>query len=622
MSKQKRKRLSAQKETKELKDENRRLNALVANLQGLSPPDSPPEEASSAQGSAKLKKGMAYSPNTGTTPVAAAGGSGRDSAAPKRLNLSEDSLSAISASLAQSVPVLGGAPKSMVLPRPAPPPNFPPPLPASSSPPTGSVHIHMGSAPVNFLNPASSSASSTSPPTSQPPASGGHVRSDSAPGTGSSINISSVSSIRLGMSPSGSSGSLNMSQDIFAPPTDLLYAQDKSLRAASLDTLIRLLPSSDSNYIDTFLMTYRAFCNAEELFSRMVQLWETASVQANTEALKVFRIKFMNVVIKWIEKHGVDFDDTSLMKVSRFLDAKLAEGVVSSTTHKKIAQLIRHKIERTTKKVLHNQDFLAPPPVVSPGLDELHELDITFIDPLEIARQITLLDEQAFKSIAPSECMNQSWNKPAICNEVSPNIIKMITRFNSTSTWSARLLVSEPNIRKRKSILTRIIKIAARLRELNNYHSLMAMIAALESAHVTRMKKTWDSVDSAYIKQFLELKAIMSAESSYKAYRTIIKTDDPPVIPYIGVYLADLTFIEDGNPSKIQDDSMGELINFAKMRLLDGIIQDMNMYQQAPYKLEPVPKIQTLLTAQEDIKSTDKELFDLSLKSEPRVQSK
>jgi son of sevenless-like protein len=481
------------------------------------------------------------------------------------------------------------------------------------------MQIMMGSPPLNYLNPGSSAL---------PPAlaSASTPRTDSSSGAGMTIHRTNSGSLRFPLTQSGSGGSLNISTsdaatgNIFGPATDVLYAVDQSIRAASLDTLIRLLPSSDSNYIDTFLMTYRAFCSAEELFTKMVELWEFATSQGSVNELKVFRIKFMNVVIKWIEKHGVDFDDASLSKVSKFLDAKLWEGLVSATTHEKIAKLIRHKLERTSKKVLHNADLQAPTPILP--THDLDELDVTVIDPLEIARQMTLMDEQAYKSIAPSECMNQAWNKPAICNEVSPNIIKMIARFNATSNWGTRVIVSEPNIRKRKSILTRIIKISQRLRELHNYHSLMAMIAALESAPVARMKKTWEAIDSAYVKQFQELRAIMSAEGSYKAFRAIIKTDDPPVIPYIGVYLADLTFIEDGNPSKIHHEQLGELINFAKMKMLDGVIQDINMYQQAPYKLEPVPKIQMLLNTEEEKRTTDKDLFDLSLKSEPRVTVK
>lgn len=529
-----------------------------------------------------------------------------------------------------------GAPKSFVLGHRPAPPSGPPPERQSSS-------IIFGSPPINYLNPTNAGmpavlmgGGSNSPgagaSSSSTWASAGvstNLSSHTPPARTDSpllIHTSSSGSLRLGLAKSSSGTSISSapgdtsSGNIFGPPTDVVYSTDNTIRAASLETLIRMLPSSDANYIDTFLMTYRAFCTADELFVRLVDLWELASVQGSHEALKVFRIKFMNVIIKWIEKHGVDFDDNSLLKLSRFLDVQAADGAISSTTKDKIAKLIKHKLERTSKKVLHSTGVNAPPTIIP--TQELDELDLTVLDPLEVARQITLMDEQAYKSIAPSECMNQSWNKPAICNDVSPNIIKMIGRFNATSNWAARLIVTEANMRKRKSITTRIIKLAQRLRELHNYHSLMALIAALESAPVARLRKTWDAIDSAYIKQFQELRVIMSAEGSYKAFRAVIKTEDPPVIPYIGVYLADLTFIEDGNPSKIEHETLGELINFGKMKLLDSVIQDINMYQQAPYKLEPVPKIQILLGIAEDIKMNDKELFEHSLKSEPRAPTK
>lgn len=683
--------MSAQKETKELKEENRRLTVLVATLQGLPPPvDTAAEEVPSPITAGKVKRPVpplgtaslggsapnldalshgASSPTRGSQQhLHTSQGSGAGSPINKRWALTDDTLPLVSPSgpsggggpsspLGQSMPSLpsasshtpmhsSSAPKSFVLGHRPAPPSGPPP-----SSPSQHTSVIFGSPPVNYLNPTGAgmpavlmnslaqhhaantgAGAGAGTPSSSTWASAGvsthapHPTSHTPPTRTDSpllVHTSSSGSLRMGLAKSSSGTSVSSAPgdaatgNVFGPPTDVVYAADNTIRAASLDTLIRLLPSSDANYIDTFLMTYRAFCTADELFVRMVDLWELASQHDSNETLKVFRIKFMNVIIKWIEKHGVDFDDNSLMKLSRFLDAQAADGAISSTTKDKIAKLIKHKLERTSKKVLHSTGVNAPTPIQPP--QDLEELDLTELDPLEVARQITLMDEQAYKSIAASECMNQAWNKPAICNEVSPNIIKMIGRFNATSNWAARIIVTEQNSRKRKSIITRVIKLAQRLRELHNYHSLMALIAALESAPVARLRKTWDAIDSAYIKQFQELRAIMSAEGSYKAFRAVIKTEDPPVIPYIGVYLADLTFIEDGNPSKIQHESLGELINFAKMKLLDSVIQDINMYQQAPYKLEPVPKIQILLTAAEEIKLSDKELFDHSLKSEPRA---
>lgn len=39
---------------------------------------------------------------------------------------------------------------------------------------------------------------------------------------------------------------------------------------------------------------------------------------------------------------------------------------------------------------------------------------------------------------------------------------------------------------------------------------------------------------------------------------------DPPLIPYLGMYLADLSFIEEGTPNFTDDG----LLNFSKMRMV------------------------------------------------------
>ena len=49
----------------------------------------------------------------------------------------------------------------------------------------------------------------------------------------------------------------------------------------------------------------------------------------------------------------------------------------------------------------------------------------------------------------------------------------------------------------------------------------------------------------------------------------------PPVVPYVGLYLSDLTFIDEGNPNEING-----LINFSKRMLLYEVIQQVQQYQQ------------------------------------------
>ena len=137
------------------------------------------------------------------------------------------------------------------------------------------------------------------------------------------------------------------------------------------------------------------------------------------------------------------------------------------------------------------------------------------------------------------------------------------------------------------------------------------MIQGLNSNPVFRLKKTWNLVPKKYMIEFKRLKEITSSISNYKGLRTALKDSFPPCVPYIGMYLKDLTFIEDGNPDKKND-----LIHFSKCKLLADILKDIQFYQNTSYSILIYNEIRNLLMNQECLDS--EELYQMSLKVEPR----
>jgi son of sevenless-like protein len=65
-----------------------------------------------------------------------------------------------------------------------------------------------------------------------------------------------------------------------------------------------------------------------------------------------------------------------------------------------------------------------------------------------------------------------------------------------------------------------------------------------------------------------DLEQKMASEKSHKRYREILRDAEPPAIPFLGVYLTDLTFVGDGNPDVVDGKH-----NFMKRRLA---IQSLN----------------------------------------------
>jgi hypothetical protein len=69
-----------------------------------------------------------------------------------------------------------------------------------------------------------------------------------------------------------------------------------------------------------------------------------------------------------------------------------------------------------------------------------------------------LLEWNLFKKIAPKELLSLSWSKKD--KELkSPNVLKMIGRFNEVSNWICVLILTELDVKKRALIIKKIIQI-------------------------------------------------------------------------------------------------------------------------------------------------------------------
>lgn len=169
----------------------------------------------------------------------------------------------------------------------------------------------------------------------------------------------------------------------------------------------------------------------------------------------------------------------------------------------------------------------------------------------------------------------------------------MKKKYNKMSLFIQTEIIRIDKLKPRAIVLKRWIEVAKKCRELNNFNSIMIIIAALENSAIYRLKKTWKALPKKILQIYTELKSYINTKSNYKILRDAIHSANPPIIPYLGVYLSDLTFIEDGNSDYV----FGDLINFDKRRFLANVITEIQQYQQTPYSLQEVPLIRDFLTS-------------------------
>jgi len=193
----------------------------------------------------------------------------------------------------------------------------------------------------------------------------------------------------------------------------------------------------------------------------------------------------------------------------------------------------------------------------------------------------------------------------------SPSVLRMIRRFNEVSSWVTSCLVSEPNLKKRQFLLKKFIRTAEECYKLYNFNAIFAITSGMTKSPVFRLNKTWEAVRGKGT--FFDLQEkITSTKGNFLSYKEQLHNCSPPCVPYLGVYLSSLTFIEEGNHDYLDNG----YINFYKRRLVAEVIKEIQQYQYKPYNLVQVQPIVQYFNTYEFLKEPD--AFKLSLQIEPR----
>ncbi len=133
---------------------------------------------------------------------------------------------------------------------------------------------------------------------------------------------------------------------------------------------------------------------------------------------------------------------------------------------------------------------------------------------------------------------------------------------------------------------------------------------------VSRLTQTWDVVPAASAQTFQRLQKLIDNRKNYDNYRKALKEAPLPCFPYVGLVLKDLTFIEDGNESFLDDKKT--VINFQKMHMIGRMFGQVQKFQQSPYEFEVKPVLSAWLRAGRKIVTSDDELYALSFQCQPK----
>lgn len=319
--------------------------------------------------------------------------------------------------------------------------------------------------------------------------------------------------------------------------------------------------------------------------------------------------RVLNVLRHWVSKHSQDFEMNGELKMSVIclLEEVLRDPDLLPQERKATANILSAlSLDEQDDAQLRIEDILQM--ADCPKAECFESLPA-----MELAEQITLLDHIVFRSIPYEEFLGQGWMK-VDKTERTPYIMKTTQHFNDMSNLVASQIMTHTDVGSRANSIEKWVAVADICRCLNNYNGVLEITSALNRSAIYRLKKTWAKISKQTKALMDKLQKTVSSEGRFKNLRETLKNCNPPSVPYLGMYLTDLAFIEEGTPNFTDEG----LVNFSKMRMISHIIREIRQFQQTPYRIEHQAKVTQYLLDKTLIMDEDT-LYDLSLKIEPRL---
>ncbi|KAJ6276430.1 ras guanine nucleotide exchange factor domain-containing protein [Bipolaris maydis] len=407
---------------------------------------------------------------------------------------------------------------------------------------------------------------------------------------------------------------------------ELVYNKDGQISGGSLPALVEQLTTYESTpdivFVNAFYLTFRLFTTPTELAQCLIDRFDYIG-SSQTVGVPV-RLRVYNVFKGWLESHwSSDTDCAALGVILAFATGKLRAAMpgagkrlaelTSKVTEVRAGALVPRLVSSIGKTGASNATFTpadsnVPTPLVSKSQlnalraskDGKAQCSIMDFDPLELARQFTIIESKLFCAIQPEELLALEWTKKK--DSKAHNVKAMSTLSTDLANLVADTILQLEDAKKRAVIIKQWVKIAAKCLELHNYDSLMAIICSLNSSMIMRLKRTWDLVSTKTKARLDELKAITDVGRNYAVLRQRLQDHIAPCIPFVGIYLTDLTFIDVGNGTTRQlpgDSGSGSVsvINFDKHMKTAKIICQLQSFQ-VPYRLAAVPEMQDWMDSQ------------------------
>lgn len=185
----------------------------------------------------------------------------------------------------------------------------------------------------------------------------------------------------------------------------------------------------------------------------------------------------------------------------------------------------------------------------------------------EIAREITRIDWTMYSSIRPRDYVRHVTISEKRRSRRNDNISVMVRQFNHLALFVSGMILLRDKPKHRARALEKFMSLAWKVRQMNNYNSLGAIVAGINGHEISRLGATRQLVPEDVQRQFLRLTILMGHSRSHAAYRMAWENSFNERIPFIPLLRQDLTMAATANQTFI-----GSNVNWKKFEIMGEAI--------------------------------------------------
>ncbi|XP_028835876.1 ral guanine nucleotide dissociation stimulator-like 2 isoform X2 [Denticeps clupeoides] len=364
--------------------------------------------------------------------------------------------------------------------------------------------------------------------------------------------------------------------------------------------LLHAFSMGDSSFVSIFLSTYRSFTTTERVLNVLRDRLEHPPGETKSHLRHAFNKAVCTVFSTWLTEYPEDF--CSLPDPSCLLC--LAPVLPTDSPGSELKSRVLQIAEELSEKSL----LCSPPRDRSNNMN--YTSDSTQFDATTIlgfladviAEQLTKIETELFLQLVPYHCLGSLWSQRDKKGREGQcwSVKETVRQFNrlANAVRASCLWIKELRSQQRARLLEKWISVAEACRARKNFSSLYAIISALQSNPIHRLRRTWQETDREAVRRYEELSSIFSEKDNYSQSRELLKeegtskfanqdsrinnrkntgTSVQGTVPYLGIFLTDLTMLDTAVKDKLENG----YINFDKRRREFEVLAQIRLLQSS-----------------------------------------